>query len=158
MSIHSRDNSADRLLQLSQEVSRIAGSLARLSTIADPILDKDRDVPDVSVEQITKIIRARRLRERYFASDLFADPAWDIMLNLLSAELSHRRVAVSNLTADVAVPATTALRWIKSMTSQGLLTRHPDPFDGRRVFIELSPEASAALRRYFGELGDFAPV
>jgi hypothetical protein len=35
------------------------------------------------------------------------------MLYLLSAELSHRRVAVSNLTADVAVPATTALRWIK---------------------------------------------
>jgi len=28
-----------------------------------------------------------------------------------------------------------------------------DPHDGRRVFVELAPETSAALRRYFAEVG-----
>jgi DNA-binding MarR family transcriptional regulator len=40
------------------------------------------------------------------------------------------------------------------MTSQGLLVRRPDPLDGRRVFVELAPDASLALRRYFAALGE----
>jgi DNA-binding MarR family transcriptional regulator len=39
------------------------------------------------------------------------------------------------------------------MVSQGLFIRRADPHDGRRVFVELAPEASSALRRYFAELG-----
>jgi hypothetical protein len=33
-----------------------------------------------------------------------------------------------------------------------------DPHDGRRVFVELAPETSAALRRYFAELGKVAAI
>ena len=39
------------------------------------------------------------------------------------------------------------------MTDAGLFLRRADPHDGRRVFVELSPGASEAMRRYFGELG-----
>jgi DNA-binding MarR family transcriptional regulator len=52
-----------------------------------------------------------------------------------------------------AVPATTALGWLKTLVDQGIFVRRADPHDGRRVFVELAPATSAALRRYFAEVG-----
>jgi hypothetical protein len=104
-------------------------------------------------ETVRAVIRARRLRARYFPEELFADPAWDMLLDLLQAELSHLRVPVSSLCIAAAVPATTALRWLKTMVQEKLFVRRADPHDGRRVFVELAPETSFALRRYFAEVG-----
>jgi Winged helix DNA-binding domain len=157
------DQNAARLRQLSDEVSRIAATLARLSagpTVSAPALEPVHrgDGPEISVETVRGVIRARRLRSRYFPEDLFADPAWDMLLDLLQAEISHLRVPVSSLCIAAAVPATTALRWLKAMVGQGLFVRRADPHDGRRVFVELAPEASSALRRYFAEVGAPAVV
>ena len=44
------------------------------------------------------------------------------------------------------------------MVSQGLFVRRADPHDGRRVFVELAPAASTALRRYFAEVGKAASI
>jgi predicted transcriptional regulator len=156
------DKSADRLRQLSEEVSRIASTLARLSasppTVPQAIEPVHGDAPAVSAETVRSVIRARRLRSRYFPEDLFADPAWDMLLDLLQAEISHLRVPVSSLCIAAAVPATTALRWLKTMVNKGLFVRRADPHDGRRVFVELAPEASRALRNYFSELGQAAVI
>ena len=116
------------------------------------------DAPAVSPETVRSVIRARRLRARYFAEDLFADPAWDMLLDLLQAEIAHLRVPVSSLCIAAAVPATTALRWLKTMVTKGLFVRRADPHDGRRVFVELAPETSRALRNYFAELGPAAVI
>jgi hypothetical protein len=152
------DKSADRLRQLSEEVSRIASTLARLSAgpaVAPQAIApvQHTDAPAVSADTVRSVIRARRLRARYFPEELFADPAWDMLLDLLQAEISHLRVPVSSLCIAAAVPATTALRWLKTMVSNGIFVRRADPHDGRRVFVELAPEASRALRNYFAELG-----
>ena len=104
------------------------------------------------------IIRARRLRARYFDAELFADPAWDMLLDLVQAEIDQLRVPVSSLCIAAAVPATTALRWIKTMTDSGLFVRRADPHDGRRVFVEMAPDTSLAMRRYFAEIGRPAAV
>jgi DNA-binding MarR family transcriptional regulator len=156
------ERSAARLRQLSDEVSRIASTLARLSTgpgAPAAVAEQPQpavEVPEVSADTVRKVIRARRLRSRYFAEDLFADPAWDMLLDLLQAEIAQLRVPVSSLCIAAAVPATTALRWLKTMTEQGLFLRRADPHDGRRVFVELAPTASQAMRRYFAEVGQIA--
>ena len=111
-------------------------------------------MPEISAETVRTVIRARRLRARFFSEELFADPAWDMLLDLLQAEIAQLRVPVSSLCIAAAVPATTALRWLKTMVSNGLFVRRADPHDGRRVFVELSPDASRALRRYFAEIGN----
>jgi len=158
------DRNADRLRQLSDEVGRIAATLARLSTGPAPApahpfqIPSSADAPAVPLETVRNVIRARRLRSRYFQEDLFADPAWDMMLDLLQAEITHLPVPVSSLCIAAAVPATTALRWLKTMVSQGIFVRRPDDHDGRRVFVELAPEASHALRRYFAEVGPAAVI
>ena len=157
------DRSSERLRQLSDEVSRIATTLARLSTGPDasqrqaPVVPTG-EVPQISAEIVRKVIRARRLRSRFFEEDMFADPAWDMLLDLLQAEIAQLRVPVSSLCIAAAVPATTALRWLKTMTDKGIFVRRADPHDGRRVFVELAPDASAAMRRYFAEVGPVAVV
>lgn len=157
------DQSTERLRQLSDEVSRIAATLARLSAvpaagIAEAPQQISGDVPEVSIDTVRTVIRARRLRGRYFPEDLFADPAWDMLLDLLQAEIAQMRVPVSSLCMAAAVPATTALRWIKSMTEQGLFVRRADPHDARRVFVELAPRTSVSMRRYFADVGKVAVI
>ncbi len=151
-----KDN-AVRLRQLSDEMGRIAATLARLSTGPGSPAVKPSETtspsPDVEAETVRAVIRARRLRARFFSEELFADPAWDMLLDLLQAESAQLRVPVSSLCIAAAVPATTALRWIKTMTEQGLFVRRADPHDGRRVFVELAPAASDAMRRYFADVG-----
>jgi hypothetical protein len=157
------DRNSERLRQLSDEVGRIAATLARLSTGPGAPPERMRGPetpasPDVSIETVRSVIRARRLRGRFFPEDLFADPAWDMLLDLLQAEIAQLRVPVSSLCIAAAVPATTALRWLKSMTDQGIFVRRSDPHDGRRVFVELSRDASAAMRAYFSEVGKLVVV
>ena len=150
-----KDNAA-RLRQLSDEMGRIASTLARLSTgpgsPAIKPVEGRKESPAVDAEIVRAVIRARRLRSRFFSEELFADPAWDMLLDLLQAEIAQLRVPVSSLCIAAAVPATTALRWIKTMTEQGLFVRRADPHDGRRVFVELAPSASDAMRRYFSDV------
>jgi predicted transcriptional regulator len=157
------DRNAERLRQLSEEVSRIASTLARLSSgpvMSRPALEPmtGADLPPLSADTVRNVVRARRLRARFFPEELFADPAWDMLLDLLQAEIAQLRVPVSSLCIAAAVPATTALRWLKTLVSQGLFVRRADPHDGRRVFVELAPEASQALRRYFSEVGQVAAI
>ena len=156
------DRNAERLRQLSDEVSRIAATLARLSTgpssAPAPVEALQADLPPLSAETIRAVLRARRLRTRYFPEELFADPAWDMLLDLLQAEIAQLPVPVSSLCIAAAVPATTALRWLKTLVQQGVFIRRPDQRDGRRVFVELAPDASNALRRYFAEVGKVAVI
>ena len=145
-----------RLQQLSEEVGRIASVLAALSeddaaaaavaAIGGPAPGEEGERLDAGF--IRSIIRVRRLRDHFFKSEMFADPAWDMLLDLMAARVEKQRVAVSSLCIAAAVPPTTALRWIKTLCDQGLFVRIADPEDGRRVFIELSDEAAAGMEGY----------
>jgi len=97
---------------------------------------------------VRALIKVRRSRDRYFDAKLFADPAWDMLLELYAAELEHLRVSVSSLCIG-AVPPTTALRWINALECKGLITRTPDPLDRRRVFVSLTRETVKSMEKFF---------
>ena len=153
------------LQQLTEDVGRIAALLASLTDEEAATLEKAKaaesegqDEPGLQAEQIRSIIRARRLRDQFFRGGLFADPAWDMLLDLMAARLEGTRVAVSSLCIAAAVPATTALRWIKALTDRGLFVRSADPQDGRRVYIALSDDAARALTAYLRAVQRIAPA
>lgn len=102
---------------------------------------------------VRRIIRQRQLRSRFFSGDIFADPAWDMLLDLTAARAEHIRVSVSSLCIASGVPPTTALRWIGQMSDAGLFERVDDEADRRRAFITLTDKAADAMARYFHELG-----
>ena len=111
-----------------------------------------RNLSKIPCATVKRAIDERRLRQKFFGYELFADPAWDMLLQLFLAEISQRRVSVTALTIAANVPATTALRWIKTMADAAIIRRRPDPTDARRVFVELSEKASEAMEGYFEEL------
>jgi DNA-binding MarR family transcriptional regulator len=84
-----------------------------------------------------------------FAPELFADPAWDMLLELYALHLEQKRVSVSSLCIAAYVPPTTALRWVAKLEEEGLATRMEDPRDGRRTWIELSAVGIERMERYF---------
>jgi DNA-binding transcriptional ArsR family regulator len=152
-----KDDDHDQPIQhLLDALARFGHGLAALPDLdtpdggqpSEPSMREIGDLPaDAGV--IRDMIRARRLRDELFGPGLFADPAWDILLDLTAARIEGRSVAVSSLCIAAAVPATTALRWIKQLTEAGLLRRVADPDDGRRIFIELSDDAARMMANYF---------
>ncbi|MBO9669347.1 MAG: MarR family transcriptional regulator [Sphingobium sp.] len=184
-----RESEIGRIEQLSEEVRRLATMVERLAqpgeahghampaaeppapygmgmTSADQTAEQLPPRSDtcsanalLTQGEIKALLRARRLREQFLPADLFADPAWDMILDLMAARLAGQRVSVSSLCIAAAVPPTTALRWIRQLTDRGVFSRIDDPADGRRVFIALTDSAadavmawSAAVRRTGGLL------
>jgi hypothetical protein len=158
-----------RLRRLAEEVNRIARTLVKLSNDkqTEPHNPAERswqvedahpgfavepaDLAQValpSAAELRSILRRRRLRSRFFDSSLFADPAWDMLLDLMAARLEEEEVSVTSLCIASAVPSTTALRWIRNMIDLGLFHRRADPADGRRIYISLTGPAARAMSGY----------
>lgn len=135
-----RYEGADHFAALKRDAERVAAALNELVEGR-----RSESVRPVDAGRIRSHIRARRLRDRFFASDLFADPVWDMLLDLSAARLELRRVSVSSLCIGAHVPTTTALRWIKAMVDQGMLERMTDPSDARRSFISMTAQTSHAM-------------
>lgn len=106
---------------------------------------------------VRAIIRNRELRGRFFAQELFADPAWDMLLDLAASEAEHRRISVTSLCIASNVPPTTALRWIDVLVDAGLVARERDPVDGRRTFVVLTGLGLTSIAGYFSALEGLAP-
>jgi len=169
------DHDRMSLLRLTEQVSQIAQHLESLSAPADDetavrasafsfdgngardpasqrlVRNARPALPDPRL--VRKIIRQRQLRGRFFEGELFADPAWDMLLDLTAARAEHKRVSVTSLCIASGVPPTTALRWISQMSDLGLFCRAEDETDRRRAFITLSDKATEAMALYFADVG-----
>jgi hypothetical protein len=145
------------LKELADEVARIAKTLQTLASEDSrsamvPSAPRGQTGQAGEAAIIRAMIRVRRLRNQFFPAELFADPAWDMLLDLMAARLEGRAVAVSSLCIASAVPPTTALRWIKTLTDARLFERVADSNDGRRVFIELTDVAEQGMIAYLVQL------
>lgn len=98
------------------------------------------------------LIADRRRRDQFFPAELFADPAWDMLLDLYAACREGRRVSVSSLCIAAAVPGTTALRWIGVLEDCGLVQDEPDVADRRRRFVGLTDAAFQAVAAYLATI------
>lgn len=101
---------------------------------------------------VKAVYKARRIREEMFGPSIFADPSWDILLDLYRAHREGRRITVSSACTASCVPATTALRYIAGLCDRGLLCRRPSSDDHRLVYLELSETAIATMERWFSKV------
>ena len=130
----------DRIAALKRDAERMAAAIAELASEQPP-----GEQRSLNPARIRAHIKARRQRDRFFPDDLFADPAWDMLLDLSAARMEGQRVSVSSLCIAAAVPTTTALRWIKTLVDRGIFIRESDPADARRAFIAMAPATAIAM-------------
>lgn len=165
------------LLRLTEQINNMA---ARLDSLAPPLDDAaegkgafrlesprqsfsaqmgDRLVrltktPLPEPRMVRRIIHQRQMRGKFFNPELFADPAWDMLLDLTAARAEQIRVSVTSLCIASGVPPTTALRWIGQLSEAGLVERLEDESDRRRAFIALTDKAADSMARFFAEIGN----
>ena len=141
--------SSELLTNYSTEVR--ANSNIQLDILGPALVAPASKLPGqpVTEKQVRAILKIRRARDQYFPRDMFADPAWDMLLALYAARLGQRRMSVGDLCQAAAVPATTALRWIATLQSNGLIERSADPLDGRRFYLSLTASGLDAMANYF---------
>ncbi len=102
----------------------------------------------IAVKKAADLIEIAKRRSRYMsAANLFADPAWFIMLDLFVRQHSGLQTTVSSACHASFSPVTTALRYLAILTERNMIEREYDPVDQRRVFVKLTQEASAQIQR-----------
>lgn len=115
----------------------------------NPSNDSDEEISETDLVQLARrISHWRRRRDALLEPIIFADPEWDILLDLYAQSGFGRRISMSSLCIAAAVPATTALRCINAMVDQGVLAKSRDANDARRVLVELTDETKAKMRSW----------
>ena len=94
------------------------------------------------------LYRGRLERRRLFPADLFAEPAWDILLDLFVENTAGKRVPSLDLCAAAMVPPATGLRWIATLREHDLLRRYRVPDDGRFQYVEITEKGYRLMREW----------
>jgi hypothetical protein len=138
-----------------EELRRVGNALLALADALAPIDEYVRSplpIDDTLTEEkllgdlANGIYAARRRRTKFFSPDIFAEPAWDMLLDLFANSARHRRITVSSLCLAAAVPPSTSLRWIGILVSHGLVERIPLQRDQRATEVRLTAKGFAAVR------------
>lgn len=136
-----------------REVKSLNESINRSAGDAIPLF-RDRSAGGAPLAaRIRGLQKLRQSRARIFGESLFADPAWDILLELYAACLEGGGQPVSNVCIASGVPSTTAIRWIRALETGGWIRRSADSEDGRRCILSLSENGEEAMRRFFEQAG-----
>ena len=129
-----------------KELSTFVNLLSRLISTSNEAKEGPRKIPAQNLTAIAEnLYRIRRRRDALmtsrFGTDIFADPAWDIILDLYIHNSNNKDVCVTSACAAAMVPITTALRYITVLSDRGMIERSKNQKDGRSYLLRLSPEA-----------------
>lgn len=97
---------------------------------------------------LSRARHARQLRATmgaFLPRDLLVDPAWDMMIDLFVAAGTNERLCVKDLRLMSGESAAGAMRRIDRLQESGLIARHPDPNDHRRVHVTLTEQGQMAM-------------
>lgn len=106
---------------------------------------------ELGIQLAVQLVEARSRRFRHFDQDMFGEPAWNMLLELLVSERRRHKCSVTDLCLSSHTPSSTALRWLQVLERRGLVCRERDPRDGRRTFVLLSPAGRKRLLAYLLE-------
>lgn len=97
------------------------------------------------------LYRHRRRRGRYLPEKIFAEPAWDILLDLYINGVRGRPVSITSACIAGDIPATTGLRWLGVLEQEDLIEREVSRTDARVTLVRLTRRAREQMREFFTE-------
>jgi FixJ family two-component response regulator len=100
---------------------------------------------------IRDLLKKETKRRGIGGGDLFGDPAWEMLLDLLLAKIEGHTVSVSSACIASGAPMSTALRLVRRLVGEGVLCKLPDETDRRRHFLIINPKFEQPLLEYLSE-------
>jgi len=101
--------------------------------------------PAALLAEARRLSAARRVRDRIFGRELFPNPAWNILLELLIAAEEGRNVTIKSACVAAGVPQSTALRHIAHLIEVRLTARAQHPSDARSAYLKLTERGRAKM-------------
>jgi DNA-binding MarR family transcriptional regulator len=98
-------------------------------------------------DHVVSILILRRARDDLFGSTLFAEPAWDILLELFAAQLGGRRMSLRDIAVAIKVPESIAARWIAALADRGLVSSRIDLDQPALSWIGLTDKGAAQMKQ-----------
>lgn len=103
----------------------------------------------ITAADVARVIYSARAGiGQFFEPNLFADPAFDMLLFMFLEDDAGRAVETSSCYRASGVPRTTAIRWINMMVANGMFISAPHPTDRRLTLLRLSDDAREGVRRW----------
>lgn len=147
----------DKISNLSTELQRLAHLMddpARMVETPAPtpkveqLGQGDAPGPEQLTAYIRDLLRRETKRREIGGGELFGDPTWAMLLDLLLAKIEGRRVSVSSACIASGAPMSTALRLVRRLVDESVLQRLPDEQDRRRHFLAIDPRFEQPLVDY----------
>lgn len=138
---------------LSDDLTELRGLLTRATELSsslienrfmkeeEPSLNDGAAIEHLVLNFAQGVYAFRRKREKWLPEDLFAEPAWDMLLDLFVTRLQGSSVRVKSACIASGVPATTALRWLNILEQKGIISSSTDPVDHRVRWVWLEDDA-----------------
>jgi hypothetical protein len=115
---------------------------------SQPSLVDEVDMHAANVGLAARVFTARRDRVKIFGADLFADPAYDILLDMFIVSERQQGATIGSVCQAAYVPKGTALRYIKVLMEKGYIDRVPHPHDKRSSILTLTPLATNLMNNW----------
>ncbi len=163
----SRGEYLERLKELAAVAGQLVGQIRGLDPLpaasteaADADVDGDDGVavldttPPVASKGATLkfIWQLQETRREVFRGSTLPESSWDILTELMSLELSGKRISVSGLCLAANCPVTTALRRIDELTDLGLIVKDPDPADARRLYVRMTEVGRSKVEEFLNQV------
>lgn len=100
----------------------------------------ERSDPELAEATATArwIYRLRGRRLPAFGASVFAEPGWDLLLDLYISHAEGRRLSITAACIGSRASTATAIRYVGLLCDAGILRRTADECDQRRSFVELT--------------------
>lgn len=104
-------------------------------------------------ETAQRILRNRRMRSEHFTdSDLFGEPAWDVLLHLFQGHSNGRGLKIEIVTIASGLPTTSALRLFEVLEGKGLVFAYRDEDNAKQIYLRLSSRGLLEMGQYMDRI------
>lgn len=105
---------------------------------------------DVLVTMARNDLNARQRKKKIFSeSEIFGEPAFEILLHTYVADAERRTLAATELCSSASVPISIGTRYISILEQQGLLSRHPSMTDFRTTIVSITHLGIAKINEFY---------
>lgn len=106
--------------------------------VCAPLADEDRQFLSLMARSEVQI--RRQLQDLAAGFSLEPGPGFDIIFDVYASEKSGCLRTLGGMATATGLASSTATRWVRDLEAKGLVTKHQDEKDRRRIYLRLTDE------------------